>query len=464
MPGGDDLAVFRVRADVARQRQKLDREFKLDVGGRHVLRNAGTLGLLVLGIVLRLAELNVRTKASGFHRDVETGCWVFAEHAIALAAGGRERARVAAFGIVRAADECTELAGLEVELAGAAAWALTWIAAVGTRFVDVFAEHRIEHVQHFGHAHVLDAVDGADEVGPEIPQDLLPGDFIIRDFVELLFEIGGEVELDVTREEVLQERDDDAALVFGGQALFLELHIAAVLQHLQDRCIGRRPADAEFFHALDQRGFREARWRLGEVLRDVEALALQRFAFAHGGEAAALFIIRIVVAAFLIDCKEAVELDDLTGGAQLEGARTRLRRDIDSGAFEFSRFHLACDGAHPDQFVQACLIVIEAAAQAGWAARQISRADRFVRFLRVLRLRRILTRRIRHVVLAVFLADHLAGLRHGFGRNRDTVGSHIGNETGGLAADVDAFIQTLRDAHGVRGRKAELAAGFLLQR
>ena len=43
------------------------------------------------------------------------------------------------------------------------------------------------------------------------------------------------------------------------------------------------------------------------------------------------------------------------------------------------------------------------------------------------------------------------------------VGSHIGDETGGLAADIDAFIEPLRDAHGVRGREAELAAGFLLQ-
>ena len=43
------------------------------------------------------------------------------------------------------------------------------------------------------------------------------------------------------------------------------------------------------------------------------------------------------------------------------------------------------------------------------------------------------------------------------------VGTHISNEAGGLAADVDAFIKPLRDPHGVRGRKAELAARFLLQ-
>ena len=53
--------------------------------------------------------------------------------------------------------------------------------------------------------------------------------------------------------------------------------------------------------------------------------------------------------------------------------------------------------------------------------------------------------------------DRLVGDLH-------AVGTHIGDEADGLAADVDAFVEALRDPHGVRRREAELAARFLLQR
>ncbi len=86
-----------------------------------------------------------------------------------------------------------------------------------------------------------------------------------------------------------------------------------------------------------------------------------------------------------------------------------------------------------------------------------------MRFLRVLGLGLVLARGVRHIGVAVILADHLAGLGDRLGRDLHAVGSHIGDEAGGLAADVDAFIQPLRDAHGVRRREAELAACFLLQ-
>ena len=92
------------------------------------------------------------------------------------------------------------------------------------------------------------------------------------DLVELFFEAGGEIIFDIAGEEAFEERDDDAALVFGNEALLVDAHIAAVLQDLQDGGVGRRPADAEFFHALDQGGFRKARRRLGEMLGGLDRL------------------------------------------------------------------------------------------------------------------------------------------------------------------------------------------------
>ncbi|MBA7681328.1 hypothetical protein ES703_89666 [subsurface metagenome] len=86
-----------------------------------------------------------------------------------------------------------------------------------------------------------------------------------------------------------------------------------------------------------------------------------------------------------------------------------------------------------------------------------------MRFLRVLGLGLVLARRLGDVGVAKVLADHLARLRDGGRIDLHAIGTHISNETGGLAADVDAFVQPLRDAHGVRRREAELAARFLLQ-
>ena len=114
------------------------------------------------------------------------------------------------------------------------------------------SQHVIERVQHLGDAEILDVVDRADEAGPELLQHLLPGNLVVGDAVELLFQRGGEVILHIAGEEILQERDHDAALVLAMQPLLLELDVTAVFQHLQDRGVGRGPAYAELFHPLDQ--------------------------------------------------------------------------------------------------------------------------------------------------------------------------------------------------------------------
>ena len=152
------------------------------------------------------------------------------------------------------------------------------IAAILARRIDVRPQHVVERVQHLRDPQILDVVDRADEIAPEILQHLLPGNLVVGDAVELFFQRGGKIIFDIAREEIFQERDHDAALVLAVQPLLLEPDIAAVFQHLQDRGVGRGPADAEFFHALDQGGFGEARRRLGEVLGDGEILALERLA------------------------------------------------------------------------------------------------------------------------------------------------------------------------------------------
>ncbi len=269
---------------------------------------------------------------------------------------------------------------------------------------------------------------------------------------------------DIAFEERLEERDHDAPLVLGDEALLVDPHIAAVAQHLQGGGVGGGTADAEFFHALHERGFRKARRRLGEMLGGNDLALFQLLVRAHGGEAVRVLVLVRVVLAFLINGEEAVKFYHGAGGAKLKFARARLGLDVDSGALEFCRLHLARDGANPDQLVEFRLIRLEELRDVRGFPREVGRAHGFVRFLRVLRLVFVDARRVGNIFLAVFGFDHLARAGDRARIKLDAVGSHIGDEADGFAADVGAFVQALRDPHGDRGRKTKFAAGFLLHR
>src|SRR5262249_17778438 len=58
-PSRDRLAGLRMLADLARQREQLERKVEVDIAGRSVLRNARAPWFLVLGIILLLAELDI---------------------------------------------------------------------------------------------------------------------------------------------------------------------------------------------------------------------------------------------------------------------------------------------------------------------------------------------------------------------------------------------------------------------
>ena len=175
-------------------------------------------------------------------------------------------------------------------------------------------------------------------------------------------------------------------------------------------------------------------------------------------------LVFLVVAALLIERQEAVEEHDLAGGAQVEMAGADLGRDIDRGALHFGRFHLARDGALPDQFVELGLLRLKLARDHGRQPCEIGRTDGLMGLLRVLGLDHVFARRVRDVFRAEFLADDAARRCDGRAVHVDAVGSHIGDEADGLAADIDAFIEPLSELHRPGRGEAELARGFLLQR
>ena len=169
--------------------------------------------------------------------------------AIAVLAGHGELAGVAALGIVRAADEGAELAELQRQPAVAAGRALARIAALGAGREDVRAEQFVQRLEHLGDTEVVGLGDIGRELPPELAQHLLPGDVAVRDLVELLLEVGGEVVFDVALEEALEEGGHQPSLVLRDELLLLEPDIAAVAEHRERRGIGGGAADAEFLHA-----------------------------------------------------------------------------------------------------------------------------------------------------------------------------------------------------------------------
>ncbi len=328
-------------------------------------------------------------------------------------------------------------------------------------------EHLVERVDHVADAQILDLLHRGEEVAPEPAHEFEPRHLVVGDAVELLFEIGGEVVFDIAREEAFEKGRDDAAAVLRDQPVLLSADITAVLQHLQDRGIGRGPADAELLQPLDQGGFRIARRRLGEMLARIDPELLERLADAHLRQPALLLVLGRFVPALLIHGEKAVERDHGPVGAQIEQARpgrVNLRGDVDGGALELGRFHLARQGALENEFVQLGLVGIEEARDIARPPRDVGRPDRFVRLLRVLRLRLIAAGRVRHVARAVLGPDRRPDRRHGLFRDLHAVGAHIGDQADRLAADLDALVKALGDAHRMRGSKAELAARLLLQR
>ena len=204
---------------------------------------------------------------------------------LAIAVDGvAELARVAAFRIVRAADEGAVLAELQRQIAGAAFRADARVGAVLARREHQRRQFLVQRVEHVGDAQFLDVVDGAGKILPEIAQHVLPGELAVGDLVELFFERGREIVFDIALEEAFQEGRQQPALGLRHQLALVDRHIFAVFERLQGRRVGRRPADAEFFHLLDERRFRIARRRLGRVLGRVDPVAGKLLA-RHGSPA-----------------------------------------------------------------------------------------------------------------------------------------------------------------------------------
>src|SRR3954464_1741166 len=111
---GYRLAAFGMRADRTRQREQTERRFEIDVRRLQPARDRHPFRLLA---ILGLAELDVEPVGAFLDGNALAAFRIGAEHgfggtgiALGLSAADPERPRVAAFRVVRAADECAEAA------------------------------------------------------------------------------------------------------------------------------------------------------------------------------------------------------------------------------------------------------------------------------------------------------------------------------------------------------------------
>ena len=260
-----------------------------------------------------------------------------------------------------------------------------------------------------------------------------------------------------------QEAVDQAADVGRLERAAFQHGVGLVQQGLDDAGIGRRAADAVFFEGLHQAGFGVARRRLGEVLLAQDVLERHALAFGQRRQLRVgfVFVVLFLVLAFLVHQQEAGIDHGGAGGAERV---LRAGGQLHADGVERGRDHLAGHRALPDQLVQAAFVVAQELADLRRRAAGEGGADGFVRFLRVLGFRLVDVRFRRQVVFAVFLADHLAQLAQGFGREAGGVGTHVADQAdGAFGAHGHAFVQLLRHLHGLLGGEAELARGLLLQ-
>ena len=147
-----------------------------------------------------------------------------------------------------------------------------------------------------------------------------------RDGVEVVLHARGEVEVDQIGEVLLQQLHHRERGEGRHQRVALLDHVLALLDGLDDRGVGRRPADAAGLELLDQRRLGVARRRLRGVVARLEAPRLE-LVVARDARQQHLLLRELalgVVRAFGVGAQETGELDGLA--ASLEDGLDRTRR------------------------------------------------------------------------------------------------------------------------------------------
>ncbi len=117
----------------------------------------------------------------------------------------------------------------------------------------------------------------------EFVQDVVPLHLLVFDLVEIGLDMAGEADVHDLREVGAELLGDDVAARRGVELAIFLLHIAAILNRLDDRRVGARPADAFGLERFDQRRFGESRRWGGELLLGFDRNRVNRLALLERG-------------------------------------------------------------------------------------------------------------------------------------------------------------------------------------
>ena len=296
----------------------------------------------------------------------------------------------------------------------------------------------VDLVKDLAHPEFRSAIDGAGKIAPEVAQHHFPIHLTGRYRIQPVFEIGSEVIFHVAVEIAFQKGRHQPALVFRHEAFTVQHHIIAILQHGQDRGVGGRAANAQFFQLLDQGGFRIARWRLREMLLGPDLFIAQTLAFGDLGQSAIPVIDLGVVAAFFVQLQKAGKIHHRARGAQVGG--TVLGGYVDGSARQTGRFHLRGHGPLPNQVIQALLFIVQIGRHGGRQTGKICRPDGFMGFLGILRLGAVDPGFTRHIVGPEFSSNYLTASSDRLVRHLHAIGPHVCDQADSFAANIETFI------------------------
>ena len=231
---GDRLAGFWMDADFARQRKQFHRPFEPEIFRRDILGNRRALGFLALAL------FDIGSETAHFFGDFFITIGIDAQflRTFILVTIGATALRKAsgkfAFRIVGACNKGTKAATAQGQLAFAAPRTKPWIAAVFLFGKEIVAKENIQLCRDFRRQFFHDFRGFRFEVMPECFQNGLPLCTTATDFIEFVFEACCIIIGDIAIEETLEKSGQQAPTFLCEEPVFLDPHIGAVFQCLDD--------------------------------------------------------------------------------------------------------------------------------------------------------------------------------------------------------------------------------------
>ena len=284
----------------------------------------------------------------------------------------------------------------------------------------------------------------------------------IRDRVQYILHRRGEIVINQRTEVLLEEPDDGERHPRRHQRITTRIHVAAILDRLNNRRIRRRTTNAQVLHLLHQARLSVASRRSGRVAISLDVRSSQALPLSQDRQPlfrVVGYIAAVGSAGYLhVGLQEAGEGDGAARrGEDAIAAIRGLARHEHLHRRALRVGHLRRDRPLPNQLVELEFLRVQLATQLARSGKGLtSRANSLVSLLRVLHLAGILTRGTRHILRPIELPGLRASSIDARLRQCRRIRAHIRN--------MAVLVQTLRYAHRPLRGVVQFPAGLLLER